>query len=63
MKRCALQTVSKVRQRVEFDDLSVITMSFGYETIDATTPSAHRVVLPTIAFYPTLPYYDLRRWW
>jgi hypothetical protein len=61
MKRCVLQIVSKVRQGVEFDDLSITALSFSYEMIDLIAPSAHRVVLPSIAFYLTLPYYDLQR--
>jgi hypothetical protein len=35
-------------------------MSFSYETMNAIAPSAHQEVLPTIAFYPTLPHYDLQ---
>jgi hypothetical protein len=61
MKRYMLQLVSKIRHRVEFNDLGITTMSFSYETMRAFAPSAHREVLPSIAFYITLPYYGLQR--
>jgi hypothetical protein len=61
MKRYVLQIVSKIRPGAEFDDRSITAMSFSYEIIDAIAPSAHREVLPSIAYYPTLPDGDLQR--
>jgi hypothetical protein len=61
MKRCVLQIVSKIRQRVKLDDLCTATMSISYQTIDANTLFAHREVHLSIAFFPALPYYDLQR--
>src|SRR6267154_905935 len=63
LKRCMLHLVSKIRRRVDFDDLRITRISTDYKTIDVIAPYAHQQALHPIAFFPTLPYYVWQRWY